>query len=188
MQITVTGKKLDLTPAIRSYAEEKIGRLDKFVDGVREAHVLLRVEKHRHIAEATLRGKSADFSGKEHSEDLYAAIDRLADKLESQMRKFKTRTLNRRKGGKPGARTSTADFSTGTITILGEVEVGEEEAPRPVIEEKFITLDQLTVEEAISRMEVHDSHFWVYSDAAEGRMCVVYRRSDGHYGLIQAEA
>lgn len=186
MQITVTGKKLDLTPAIRSYAEEKIGRLDKFVDGVREAHVLLRVEKHRHIAEATLRGKSTDFSGKEHSEDLYAAIDRLADKLESQMRKFKTRTLNRRKGGKQGARTSTADFSTGTISILGEAAAGEE-APRPIIDEKYITLDQLTAEEAISRMEVHDSFFWVYSDAVTGRMCVVYRRNDGNYGLIKAE-
>jgi putative sigma-54 modulation protein len=187
MQISVTSKKMELTPAIRSYAEEKIGRLDKFLDGILEAHVLLRIEKHRHIAEATLRARQADFTGKENNEDLYAAIDRVADKLERQMRKYKTRTLSRRK--KKGIPKAELSLDSGRIAILGEPDGGAnvDTLTRPVVQEKFIHLDQLTVEEAISRMEVHGDSFWVYTDSDRGEMSVVYRRKDGSYGLIQPE-
>lgn len=184
MQIAVTAKKMDLTPAIRSYAEEKIGRLEKFMDGIMEAKVLLRVEKHRHIAEATLHAAQADFTGKENNEDLYAAIDRLADKLEAQVRKYKTRSMKRRKArGAAGA----AEFmDMGTITILGELG-SEAPAEHPVVNEKFIHLDPLTAKEAISRMEVHGDDFWVYADRDQGDLCVAYRRREGGYGLIRSE-
>ncbi len=181
MQIAVTAKKMEITPAIRSYAEEKIGRLEKFFDGIMDAHILLRVEKHRHIAEATLRAAHADFTGKENNEDLYAAIDRLADKLEAQVRKFKTRSLNRRRG-----RAGDDFMDVGTISILGELEHESDES-RPVVKEKFIHLDRLNANQAISRMEVHGDNFWVFADESSGVMSVAYRRKDGSYGLIKSE-
>lgn len=188
MQIAVTAKKMDLTPAIRSYAEEKISRLEKYFDGIMEAKVLLRVEKHRHIAEATLHAAQADFTGKEHNEDLYAAIDRLSDKLEAQVRKYKTRNLNRRRGrGAAGGPRVEELMDVGTITILGELDQ-ENVVDHPVVQEKFIHLDRLTATEAISRMEVHGDDFWVYSDRDGGDLCVAYRRKIGGYGLIRSES
>jgi len=184
MQITVTGKKLDLTPAIRNYAEEKIGRLEKFVDGIMEAHVLLRVEKHRHIAEVTLHARHADFMGKENNEDLYAAIDRVSDKLERQVRKFKTRTLNRRRVKAAHASADMDEISS--IMILGEA-LPDEELERPIIKEKIINLERMAVDEAITRMEVHGDEFWVFAGQNSGQMNVVYRRKDGSYGLIRQE-
>ncbi len=181
MQIAVTAKKMEITPAIRSYAEDKIGRLEKFFDGIMDAHILLRVEKHRHIAEATLHAAHADFTGKENNEDLYAAIDRLADKLEAQVRKYKTRSLNRRRGP------STGEFmDVGTISILGDA-AHEDIDGRPIVKEKFIHLDRLNANQAISRMEVHGDNFWVFADELSGVMSVAYRRKDGSYGLIKSE-
>jgi len=186
MQITVTAKKMDLTPAIRSYAEEKIGRLEKYFDGIMEAHILLRVERHRHIAEATLHAAHADFTGKENNEDLYAAIDRLSDKLEAQVRKYKTRSMKSRRGRGGAAASIEAMKDMGTITYFGEV-ITETEEDLPLVKEKFIHLDQLEASEAISRMEVHGDNFWVYADKEHGDLCVVYRRKVGGYGLIRSE-
>jgi putative sigma-54 modulation protein len=186
MQITVTAKKLDLTPGIREYAEEKIGRLERFVDGIMEAHVLLRMEKHRQIAEVTLHARHADFTGKENSDDILAAIDRVSDKLERQVRKYKTRTLNRRKGkAAPQPDEETDEISS--ITILGPAQAADSMA-RPVITEKIINLDLMTVDEAITRMEVYGNDFWVFREGASGQMSVVYRRKDDSYGLIRQES
>jgi putative sigma-54 modulation protein len=181
MQIAVTAKKMELTPAIRSYAEDKIGRLDKFLEGIMEANILLRVEKHRAIAEATLHAKHADFTGKEDHDDLYAAIDGLSDKLERQVRKYKTRNLSRRRTVRVGEELQ----DVGTITILGALEP-EVSADYPVLKEKFIHLDRLTPTQAISRMEVHGDDFWVFADVEGGLLSVVYRRKDNGYGLIRS--
>jgi putative sigma-54 modulation protein len=184
MQISLTAKKIDLTPEIRDYAEEKIGKLDKFLEGIMEAHILLRVEKHRHIAEITLHAKQVDFTGKENNEDLYSAIDRASEKLERQLRKYKTRTLSRRKAKPVPANADPLDL--GSISILGQ-SASDNGSDRPVIKEKFIHLEMLGVNEAISRMEVHGNDFWVFADSPAGLMSVVYRRKDGSYGLIQTQ-
>jgi len=180
MKISVTARKMELTEAIRNYAEEKVGRLDKFMDGILEAQVLLRVEKHWQVAECSLHARSTDFSARDSSDDLYAAIDGLADKLERQLRKHKTRMLSRRKKA-----TVPEGLDSGSITIFGEPVGGQSE--RPIIKEKILHLDRLTPTEAISRMEVHGDSFWVFNNAATGNMGLVYRREDGTYGLIQPE-
>lgn len=182
MQIAVTAKKMELTPEIRDYAEEKIGRLEKFLEGILEANILLRLEKHRAIAEATLHAKHADFTGKEDQDDLYAAIDGLSDKLERQVRKYKTRHISRRRGAKPA---SEALQEVGTITIHGAT--ADAASAYPVVKEKFIHLDRLTPDQAISRMEVHGDDFWVFADAEQGLLSVAYRRKDGGYGVIRSE-
>ena len=182
MKISVTARKMELTEPIRTYAEEKIGKLEKYTDGSFDGQVLLRVERHWQIAEATLHGPNADFAGKESSDDLYAAIDGLVDKLERQLRKYKTRKLKRRGRAAKGAPPEVLD--TGSITILGAPSAGEDSIP---IKEKVISLDRLNPNEAISRMEVMGGDFWVFSNVETGSLGVVYRREDGTYGLIQAE-
>jgi putative sigma-54 modulation protein len=184
MQIAVTAKKMELSPELRSYAEEKIGRLEKYLDGIMEANILLRLEKHRAIAEATLHAKHADFTGKEDHDDLYAAIDGLSDKLERQVRKYKTRHLSRRRGAKPA---SEMLLETGTITIHGAPAPEAAAAAYPVVKETVIHLDRLTADQAITRMEVHGDDFWVFADAERGLLSVAYRRKSGGYGVIRSE-
>ncbi len=179
MKISVTARKMELTDAIRNYAEEKVGKLEKYMDGILEAQVLLRVEKHWQVAEGSIHGRSTDFTARESGEDLYAAIDGLTDKLERQLRKHKTRMLNRRKKAAvaPG-------FESGSITIFGAPEAGSD---APVIKEKILHLDRLTPAEAITRMEVHGDSFWVFNNSETEHMGLVYKRKDGTYGLIQPE-
>ena len=182
MKISVTARKMELTEPIRNYAEDKIGKLEKYMDGSFDGQVLLRVERHWQIAEATLHGPNADFAGKESSDDLYAAIDGLVDKLERQLRKYKTRKLNRR--GRPGKGAPPEGLDTGSISILGAPAEGEATS---LISEKVISLDRLSPTEAISRMEVIGGNFWVFTNTETENLGVVYRREDGTYGLIQAE-
>jgi len=179
MKISVTSRKMELTDAIRSYAEEKVGRLDKYMDGIQEAQILLRLEKHWKVAEGSLHVRNTDFTARESGDDLYAAIDGLADKLERQLRKHKTRMLNRRKKV-----VAVQGFDSGSIRILGAPH-GEEAAP--LIKEKILHLDRLTPSEAISRMEVYGDDFWVFNNSETGQMGLVYKRKDETYGLIQPE-
>jgi putative sigma-54 modulation protein len=179
MKISVTARKMELTDAIRNYAEEKVSKLEKYMDGIVEAQVLLRVEKHWQVAEGSIRARNTDFMARDSSEDLYAAIDGLVDKLDRQMRKHKTRMLARRKKS-----VDPQDFESGSITIFGTPKDGGVATP---IKEKILHLDRLNPNEAISRMEVHGDNFWIFTNEETGQMGLVYKRKDGTYGLIQPE-
>jgi putative sigma-54 modulation protein len=97
MQISVTGHKIDITPAIRTYVEEKFARLARHFDHMTNVHVILHVEKERQRAEASVHVNRADlFADHEHS-DMYAAIDGLIDKLDRQVKKHKERLQERRR-------------------------------------------------------------------------------------------
>jgi len=135
------------------------------------------VEKHWQVAEGSLHARSTDFTASESADDLYAAIDGLADKLERQLRKQKTRMLSRRKKA-----VAVQGLESGSITIFGAPKGGE---AGPIIKEKILHLDRLTPPEAISRMEVYGDDFWVFNNAETGQMGLVYKRKDGSYGLIQ---
>ena len=101
MQISVTGQNLDITPAIRTYVEEKFGRLERHFEHMTNVHVILRVERERQRAEASVHVYRADlFADHEHA-DMYAAIDGLVDKLDRQIKKHKERLQNHRRGSGP---------------------------------------------------------------------------------------
>lgn len=183
MKISITARKMDLSDSLREYVEEKLGKLDRYMDGIMEVRVLLSTEKHWQIAEASLHAPHADFTAKESGNDLHSAVDGVTDKLERQMRKYKTRMLNRRNRKTVAA--GAGGFESGSITILGSgMEV--EEYPQ-VIQEKILHLDRLSPSEAISRMEVHGDDFWIFNNSETEHMCIVYRRKDDNYGLIQPE-
>lgn len=92
MQITISGQQIELTDALHKYVSEKIGRIQKHFDNVTHTNVVLRVEKMRHRAEATLHVKGAQFHAVASGEDMYAAIDSLSDKINRQVIKYKEKT------------------------------------------------------------------------------------------------
>jgi putative sigma-54 modulation protein len=89
MQITVSGRQIDVTESLRDYASEKIGRVERHFDNLTTMNVVLRVEKERHVAEVTLHAKGATLAASAEAADMYAAIDDLADKLDRQVLKHK---------------------------------------------------------------------------------------------------
>lgn len=182
MQIKVTGRHMPVTDAIREYAEEKISKASKVHDrDEMVVDVVLRVEKNpankdRDVAEVTARMKGVVVRAEEAAPDMYAAIDLVADKLERQMRKYKTRLLDRRNSGKVAVRTAPGDIE---YPAPPEEEVGQ------VVRTKLVDAKPMTEDEAILQMELLGHDFFVFTHADEGTVNVVYRRHNGDYGLIQ---
>ena len=180
MQVTVIGRHMDIKDAIRSYAEEKVGRISKIFDvEPMNAEVVLHVEKNksianRDIAEITLHMKGAVVRAEEASSDMYAAIDLAAEKAESQMRKYKSRVIDRRKGGVAVVKTA-----------AGDEQLVEQEEEGTVVRTKVVDLKPMSEEEAMLQVELLGHDFFVFRHAESGLVNVLYRRNDGGYGLIK---
>jgi putative sigma-54 modulation protein len=102
MQIIVSGRQLEVTDSLRSYTSEKIGRVQKHFDHLSTTNVVLHVEKNRHMAEATINAKGATIAASAEGQDMYAAIDALADKLDRQVLKHKEKLADHhRSDGSP---------------------------------------------------------------------------------------
>lgn len=182
MQINVVGRHMPVTDAIRSYAEEKIAKAarvhnrdDMVID------VVLHVEKNpanknKDVAEVTAHMKGIVVRAEEAAPDMYAAIDLVAEKLESQMRKYKTKLVARRNGGKTAVKTAPG---------AEELPPSLEEAGQ-VVKTKTIDARPMTEDEAILQLELLGHDFFVFRHADDGQLKVLYRRHDGDYGLIQA--
>ncbi len=100
MQISITGQKIEITPALREYTEEKVAKVRRYLNTTINAHVILKVEKLDHIAEVTIHANGVDLHGVEKTDNLYAAIDSVMDKIDRQAKKFKGKIQAKRKGGK----------------------------------------------------------------------------------------
>jgi len=174
MQTSVTFKNLDSSENLRSYVSDKLNRFDKYLYNPAEANVVLSVEKFRHIAEINIKGDRLNINGKEETEDMYSAIDMVLDKLETQIKKSKEKNRERRTGSKFRDR---ADAST-------ETAAGEDDFERQV---KIINIDYkpMDIDEAVMQMELVDDNFLVFTNSRTNSINVLYRRKDGHYGLIQ---
>jgi putative sigma-54 modulation protein len=174
MQTSVTFKNLDPSDHLKSYVTEKLNRFDKLLDNPAEAGVVLIVEKHRHIAEVNITGDRMTVNGKEETGDMYSAIDMVLDKLEKQIKRSKQKTRERRASAKGQTRTIRAEASRTT-----------EEDTAPEIKVESIEYKPMDIEEAVLQMDLTDQGFLVFTNARSSQINVLYRRKDGHYGLIQ---
>ncbi len=177
MQITVTARHLEITEALRRYAEEKVARLQKFVDQITAAHVVLSIEKHRQIAEVTLRVRELTIHGEESSDDLYCAIDLVADKIERQIVRYKEKIVGHSGRGSARARSRNA-------TSPAESELVSEDGPR-IVKTKRFAMKPLSPDEAAVHMGLLGHSFFVFRNAHTQEVNVLYRRKDGDYGLIE---
>ncbi len=174
MHTTVTFKNLDSSDHLRTYVQDKLKRLDKYLENPAEASVVLTVEKFRHIAEVNLSGDRLNIIGKEETHDMYLAIDMVLDKLETQIKRGKAKSRDHRSSAK----------SLNRSMLPGEGEIGEEDVER-LVKIKHIDYKPMDVDEAIMQMDLQNGSFLVFTNAKSGQINVLYRRNDGHYGLIQ---
>ncbi len=174
MQTSVTFKNLDSSDNLKDYVGDKLNRFDKYLDNPAEASVVLAVEKFRHSAEINIFGDRLSLTAKEETNDMYSAIDMALDKLEKQIKKSKEKIRERRSGSKARAREMIAE----------EAEILEDESGRQ-IRVQNIEYKPMDIEEATMQMDLLSNSFLVFTNARTDKVNVLYRRKDGHYGLIQ---
>ena len=175
MKYNIRGDKMVITEAIKDYTETKLGKLEKyFKDDDVTANVLTRVRGNSQIVEVTIPTDKFILRSEEENDDLYAAIDLVTDKLERQIRKNKTR-LNR--NIKDSVKEFNFDFDI----------KDEEEAKEKVVKRKNVEMKPMDEEEAILEMELLGHSFFVYKDMDTKNICVLYKRKDGDYGLIETK-
>ncbi len=171
MNIIVTGRHLEVTPALKDYAEKKIARFDRYLSNITEAVVTLSVEKYRHKVEVLLKVNGVLIQAEGITGDVYSSIDGVAEKLERQIKKYKEKLVSHRKGeGKAGV---------AEVEEAGAVEIGR------IIKNKRFELKPMSPDEAAMQMELLDKDFFVFTNDGSGVINVIYRRRDGNFGLIE---
>lgn len=174
MKITVSGKNMDITDALRDYAVKRISKIDKYFDNDIEAQVTMNVEKDRHIVEVTIPINGIILRGEEETADMYSSIDLVVEKLERQIHKYKTK-INRK------LRKTAFKFDN-----KGKIEDAKNEEPK-VVKTKRFAVKPMTIEEAILQMNLLGHDFFVFFNAETEEANVLYKRKDGNYGLIEPE-
>jgi len=175
---TVRGKNIEITPSLREYVEKRVGKITKYFEKVGEIIVLLTVSKGRHIVEVTVPVQGGILlRGEEATMDMYTSIDLVVEKLERQIRKQKTKLSKRFRS---------AGFKSEEVQPGVLPEVNEEGEEFTVVKTKRFVVRPMDVQEAIMQMNLLNHNFFVYRDSTTEDVNVVYRRSDGNYGLIES--
>ncbi|MDQ7821146.1 MAG: ribosome-associated translation inhibitor RaiA [Armatimonadota bacterium] len=184
MHIIVTGKHLQVTPALRDYAEQKVGRIARYLDHVAEAQVVLSVERRRglgraQVAEVTIRGDGLLLRGEEASADMYASLDQVVDKLRRQIERYRSRLILKRRLDESRRR--------GRQRAAAETGLRRVPAAPQIVRVKRFAMKPMTPEDAALQMELLGHDFFVFRNASTGEVNVVYRRREGGYGVIEPE-
>lgn len=178
MNIIVNAKHTTLTDAIRDYSEKKIQRIAKYFDDNMDVHVNLNVEKNMHIAEIFVNVKGMFLKGIERSEDMYASIDMAADKIERQVVKYKEKLISRKNIE------NRESMENLTLSVYDYDEDSAIDEPTVVIS-KQIPAKPMDIEEAIMQMDLMNRNFFVFRNAENSEINVVYKRDDGKVGIIE---
>lgn len=174
MHVSVTFRHMESSEPLKKYAEEKSERLGKYLFEPIEIHWVLSIEKIRHIADATVNANGVTIKAQADTQDMYAAIDIVLDKLLGQAMKHKDRIKEHKQNGEPvSIRYSTSE---GTPVAPGR--------PR-IIKKENQFVKPMSVEEASMQMEVTPGDFLVFTDSSTGNTSVLYRLKDGGFGLIE---
>lgn len=172
MKVHVRGRNIEVTGALKDYVAKRLGKLDKYIDNLGDAQVALSVERESHRIEVTIPINGMILRGEEATLDMYASTDKVVEKLEKQIEKYKGRLVRR-----IGKVTATADSK--------QVGFYEEENGPTVVRTKRFAIKPMAIDEAVLQMNLLGHSFFMFSNAETDQVNVVYRRKDGNYGLIE---
>lgn len=170
MKITVIGRKCTPRDSFKERAEKRLKKVEKFFGADAEAKITATVEKNEQIVEVTIYHDGYIFRSQERAQNMNDALDRCADSIVRQIRKNKTRVEKK--------------LRQGAFEVYDAIDSFEAEDDYDIVRSKEITLKPQSVEEAILQMNLLDHQFYVFLNSANEKICVVYSRKDGGYGLI----
>lgn len=170
MRISIVGKNIEVSDYLKSLAEKKVSKLERYFKPDTEIIVTMSVEKNRHIVEVTVPFDGIMVRGEEVTGDMYASIDNVLDKLEKQIVRHRTKLEKRLR----------------TDAFINDVQDLEEEPQeRRVVRVKRFSIKPMSVEEAVMQMELLGHSFFVFTNAQSNEVNVLYMRKDGDLGLIE---
>jgi putative sigma-54 modulation protein len=189
MQLNITFRHLDPIDTLKEYAREKVDRVNKYLDRAGDAHVVLSLERHLHHADITIHSGAWVLRGREKSEDMYASIDLAMDKIERQLRRYKERLKHHHGRERVHHRQDLLNQVKVRYDVVSvnPPENTVDEGPRIIRTNEFLARP-MNVDEAVMQMDLMNNDFIVFMNASTSEVNVVYRRKDGHYGLIEASA
>ena len=173
MQISVTFRQLEPSDALKNYVTDRLGKFKRYLEGPVEAHVVLGLEKFRHLADVTIDSNGRIIKGKEENTDMYAAIDLVMDKIDMQLKKFR----DKQRGPK-------GDRSARSAPL---VEAEAEEAPLPAVRRKQVEVPPLQVDDAVELMQTGGDDLLVFTNVVNGGLNILYRRQDGNFVLVEPD-
>ncbi|MBI5180073.1 MAG: ribosome-associated translation inhibitor RaiA [Nitrospirae bacterium] len=174
MQVLVNGRHIDVTDALRNYAESKVKKIERYLPDTTEAVVTLSVQKYRHNAEILIKVNGLLIQAEEETGEMYSAIDKVMDKIERQVKRYKEKLLNRHKNSE----------SIKAASEEAVEEAADKDMPK-IIKTKRFALKPMLPDEAVMQMELLHKDFFVFTNAADNKVNVIYRRRDGDIGLIE---
>lgn len=190
MKLVIQGKNIEVTDAIHDYVEQKISKaVSHFKHLTNEVDVHLSVARNPRInptkqsAEVTLYINGAVVRAEESSENLYASIDLVANKISRQLRKYKEKRQDKKH---PAGRDNEAFiYQSAASDVAAVLETREPELPSEVVRTKYFAMPPMTVQEALEQLELVDHDFYMFLNAETGQINVIYERNHNGYGLIQ---
>ncbi len=179
MKISINGKNIEVSDYLRDLIIKKVSKLDKYFDEGTEAHVMLSVERNRHIVEVTIPWAGGIIRGEETSGDMYASVDNVLAKLEKQIVRHRTKLEKSLRAG--AFKVPDPVYSES----LAPEDLDEE--PARVVKVKHFDIKPMTVDEAMLQLELLGHSFYMFANGDTGDINVLYKRKDGNYGLIEPE-
>ena len=176
MKVTIRNRNIQSPEKVKSYVEKRLGKLERIIDKDAEASVTLVGEKNRQRIEITIPVNGFILRGEEESDDIFTAIDLVTDKLEKQMVRSKERFS--KKGLLPVTK----------LSSMIDISPAKESDDDIKVRTKRFSSKPMMLDEAITSMDMVGHSFFVFNNAETGAFNVVYRRHDGHYGVLEPEA
>jgi putative sigma-54 modulation protein len=168
--LTITGRHIEVTEALRDHAVEKMNHACRLLDKISAAHITFSVEKYRHICEVVIQVHGVTLRSKEETNDMYASIDQAMEKIEAQAKRLKEKIKDKKRQDER----ESSEFEE-------ELAV---ESPR-VFESETFAAKPLTVDDALRELSNSEGHFLAFRNAKTNEVNVLYKRKDGHFGLVQ---
>jgi putative sigma-54 modulation protein len=186
MTIVFTGRRAHLTPALKEFTEAKLGKISRVLDEILDAHVILKVEKHRRLSEIVLKSRTTTLTAKAEGPEFHDSIGQCIERLLAQAKKHRGRMTTRRKGR--GVWTEPRRGSRALRENLTGLPGVPADGGPPIVRMGRVPLQPLSLEEAA--VKVRDSHdeILVFRETGSRRVAVLFRRPDGQLGLLETEA
>ena len=171
MQISVTFRQLEPSEALKNYVTERLTKFKRYLDGPVEAHVVLGLEKFRHLADVTIDNNGRIIKGREENADMYAAIDLVMDKIDLQLKKVRER-LRDPKGDRSRMSTAVAP---------------PPEAAAPQVRRRRVEVPALQMDDALELVHRGGNELLVFTNVDRGELNILYRRPDGSLVLVEPD-
>lgn len=175
MKFNITGRNINVTQGLKDMVEKKLGKLDKFFSPDTTCNVTLSTQKDHQLIEVTIPVKGGVIRAEESTEDMYQSIDLVEDVIERQIRRYRKRIIDKKQAAQ-----SFSDYFV-------EEEADADEPEIKIVRTKQFDLKPMDPEEACLQMELVGHDFFVFQNAENDKICVVYKRKGSTYGLIEPE-